>query len=471
MAKKLLTSYSFTPGAANAGTVVVSGSYALEQFLLITNVTTGAVIYQFNKPSKGGAVSTGGGNTTLTLEADTSAMSAGDRLQVFVDDGQNAQVSLTNASVEISNDVGNAVPVSAASLPLPSGAATSANQSTANASLSSIDGKLPALSSGRVPVDVGTSINVGEVEVKNDTGNPVPISASSLPLPSGAATETTLASVNGKLPALDTGAVPVLVKNGQLEIQNDTGNPIPVGPAATLQLTGSASANNTDLFSVDCSGYRSINFQITGTWSGIITFQVSNDNITWNGLGVFPAAGAGATSSSTAANGAWFGPLGGFNYARIRFTTYTSGTASVVGNLLREPVSSATSVSSATVTVGNIAASTASSNTTLYTVNSAATTNAASIKATGANLYGISVMNASASTKYVRFFNRNTAPTVGTDVPIMVVAVPATSSKEIEYVPAIRFGTGLAVAITGGAAVTDNTAVAAGDVQLLVSYA
>lgn len=80
-------------------------------------------------------------------------------------------------------------------------------------------------------------------------------------------------------------------------------------------------------------------------------------------------------------------------------------------------------------------------------------------------------MNASASTKFVRFFNKASAPTVGTDVPIMVVAVPATSSKEIEYVPAVRFGTGIAVAITGGAAATDATAVAAGDVQLLVSFA
>jgi hypothetical protein len=53
----------------------------------------------------------------------------------------------------------------------------------------------------------------------------------------------------------------------------------------------------------------------------------------------------------------------------------------------------------------------------------------------------------------------------------MVVAVPATSSKEIVYVPALRIANGLGVAITGGAAATDNTAVAAGDVQLLVSYA
>jgi hypothetical protein len=86
MAKQLLSSYTFTPGAANAGTVVVPGSYTLEQFLLITNVTSGTILYQFNVPSKGAVLTTGGGNTTLTLEFSTQSMSAADRLQVFIDD-------------------------------------------------------------------------------------------------------------------------------------------------------------------------------------------------------------------------------------------------------------------------------------------------------------------------------------------------------------------------------------------------
>jgi hypothetical protein len=313
-----------------------------------------------------------------------------------------------------------------------------------------------------------STANSVSVNIAND--QTVPVSAASLPLPSGAATETTLSSVNGKLPALDTGSVPVLVKNGQLEIQNDTGNPIPVGPASMLQLTGSASAINTNLFSIDCSQYRSINLQVTGTWVGTITFQVSNDNTNWNSLALFSAASTTNMTATPTTNGAFFGSLGGFIYVRIRFTGYTSGTASVVGYLLREPVSAAINAPTG-LTVTNIQAATTSSLTTLYTVNSAASTNGANIKSSAGNLYGISVMNASASTKYVRLFNLSTAPTVGTSVPIMVVAVPATSSKEIEYVPAVRFGTGLAVAITGGAAATDNTAVAAGDVQLLVTYA
>jgi len=136
-------------------------------------------------------------------------------------------------SIEISNDAGNALPVngtfwqatqpiSALTLPLPGGAATEARQTTGNMSLASIDSKLPALASGRMPVDIGTSI-----EVSNDSGNPLPISgdvsisgtatplpvsgtfwqaiqpvsAAALPLPNGAAT-------SAKQAALGTAGTP-----------------------------------------------------------------------------------------------------------------------------------------------------------------------------------------------------------------------------------------------------------------------
>jgi hypothetical protein len=240
MAKTLLSTYTFTPGAANAGTVVVPGSYTLEQFLLITNVTSGTILYQFNVPSKGAVLTTGGGNTTLTLEFSTQSMSAADRLQVFVDDpAAGGGGGLTNAELRASP-----VPVSV------SGVATAANQTTGNSSLSSIDGKLPALVSSRLPVDgsgvtqpvsgtfwqatqpISGSVSItGTAAVSGPltdtelraTAVPVsgtfwqatqPVSASALPLPTGAATETTLAAVNGKLPALDSGRLPVVLPAG-----------------------------------------------------------------------------------------------------------------------------------------------------------------------------------------------------------------------------------------------------------------
>lgn len=440
MAKKLLTSYTFAPGAANAGTLVVSGTYELEQFLLITNVSAGATIYQFNKPSKGGTVASAAGKTTLTLEADTSAMSAGDRLQLFVDDALPGQVTLTNASVEISNDVGNPVPVS--------GTVTATGPLTDTQLRASAVSVAPA-------VQLGMGVATATTQL--------------VTLATNGAAVTALTSIDNKTPALDTGAVPVLVKNGQLEIQNDTGNPIPVGTAAQLNVTGSASANNTDLINTACDAYRSIAVQITGTFVGTLSFQVSNDNTNWAAVAAKTAGDtAGSLTNSVTTPQLAIATLNGYQYFRLRFTSYTSGTATANAYLSRDCIPLAQVQIASTNTV---VASTATSATVLYTVNSAATTNAASVKASGANVYGLSIMNTSAATRYVRLYNLATAPTVGTSVPIMVVAVPASSSKEIQYVPAVRFGTGLAVAITGGAAATDSTAVAAGDVQLLVSYA
>ena len=105
-----------------------------------------------------------------------------------------------------------------------------------------------------------------------------------------------------------------------------------------------------------------------------------------------------------------------------------------------------------------------------YAVNSLASTNAALIVGRQAQLAGIFANNASAATKWVRFYNKATAPVPGTDIPIIVVAIPASSSKEMDLGEGIQFPLGLGVAITGAAPANDATAVAAGDVQLAVDY-
>lgn len=64
-------------------------------------------------------------------------------------------------------------PISAVALPLPTGACTSANQTTELASLASIDGKIPsglAVSGGRLQVDAGAVTVSGSVSVSNFPG-------------------------------------------------------------------------------------------------------------------------------------------------------------------------------------------------------------------------------------------------------------------------------------------------------------
>jgi hypothetical protein len=111
MAKYLVSGYTFSPGISGSGSITISGIFPLEQFLLATNVTDNTVVYQFNSPAKGGSVSSISGTTSLFLNADTSGMSAGDKVQLFVDDGADIQVEIANATVEISNDNGNPLTV------------------------------------------------------------------------------------------------------------------------------------------------------------------------------------------------------------------------------------------------------------------------------------------------------------------------------------------------------------------------
>lgn len=82
-------------------------------------------------------------------------------------------VTLTGSSLNV-NITTASIAVTAASLPLPTGAATSALQTTGNSSLSSIDGKI-------------TAVNTGAVVV------------SSSALPTGAATESTLVALSAKV--------------------------------------------------------------------------------------------------------------------------------------------------------------------------------------------------------------------------------------------------------------------------------
>lgn len=88
MAKRLVTRYTFD---ASAQTIVINGNHALNELLLITNVTDNIVIYNFADTSKGGSLSydSAANETTITLTYNTTGMSDTDKLQIYVDEGVN----------------------------------------------------------------------------------------------------------------------------------------------------------------------------------------------------------------------------------------------------------------------------------------------------------------------------------------------------------------------------------------------
>jgi len=105
MAKQLVKQYVFTPGIAGSSTIKIPGRYTLDKLLLITNVTDNVIIYNFADTVFAGTTCVftakdkddaedddfptiymaHDGFTTITLQYNTSAMSAGDDLQIFVE--------------------------------------------------------------------------------------------------------------------------------------------------------------------------------------------------------------------------------------------------------------------------------------------------------------------------------------------------------------------------------------------------
>ena len=129
-----------------------------------------------------------------------------------------APVTVTG-EVEIKNDSGNPIPVSASTLPLPTGASTSANQATEITALTAIGATLTSIDTG-IPVSIGQAVMADSmpvtiasnqstlgVSVSNaiTISGTVPVSASALPLPTGASTSANQTTIITKLTNIDGG--------------------------------------------------------------------------------------------------------------------------------------------------------------------------------------------------------------------------------------------------------------------------
>ena len=233
-AKVYLTNTSLPlPTGASTSALQTTGNNSLSSIdSKITAVNTGAVVVSSSVLPTGAATSalqTTGNNSLSSIDGKTATLvsgrvpvdpsgvtspvsftrlaSATDSVTVFQPTAANlnANVSGTVAATQSGTwDVTNVSGV----VSLPTGASTAANQTTGNSSLSSIDTKTPALVTGRIPVD-GSAVTQ-------------PVSAVSLPLPTGAATESTLSALSAKFSALGqatmSASVPVVLASNHSDI-------------------------------------------------------------------------------------------------------------------------------------------------------------------------------------------------------------------------------------------------------------
>lgn len=105
---------------------------------------------------------------------------------------------------------------------------------------------------------------------------------------------------------------------------------------------------------------------------------------------------------------------------------------------------------------------------------SAATTNATVIKNAPGTLNFLTASNVNASPRYLKVYDKATAPTVGTDVPTLIFLIPGNTAGAGTNIPipagGIDFENGISFALTTGVAVADTGAVAANEIVVNYGY-
>src|SRR6478752_7194610 len=85
-------------------------------------------------------------------------------------------------------------------------------------------------------------------------------------------------------------------------------------------------------------------------------------------------------------------------------------------------------------------------------------------------LYSISASNANAALRYVKLYNKATAPVVGTDIPTCVFAIPPSNSVNLTFNAGIAFPLGLGIGLVTGVIDGNSTSIGASETVVTLSY-
>ena len=254
-----------------------------------------------------------------------------------------------------------------------------------------------------------------------------------------------------------------------------------------VEQTGlSAATLNADLVPVfDVSSYKWWSLQVTTiATTGTLTFQGSNDGTNFYSIESVNMSAATVGVLTTTTTGLFNGYCG-FRYLRIRQTAYGSGSSTGILEMYTSPaqffpVTAVTASQTGTWTVqpGTTANATpwftnavgTTGGTTPYHFVSLATTNATNVKASVGQLYSYVIYNTNASIRFVKLFNKASAPTPGTDTPIMTIPVPPSGQVTADFANGIACALGIGYCTTNLVADLDTTAVGAGDLIINLHY-
>lgn len=436
------------PAAGDYGVVVRDVGGAQESTLSAINTATGA---QADAES-----SSGNGSVIGILKRLRTLFSGG--LPAALSGSGNLKTAIQEAIPAGTNNIGD---VDVLTLPATTNAGATAKTADydtgAGTDTTTMFGIALPKAGGAVPG--GTSTD----PIRTDpTGTTVqPVSASSLPLPTGAATETTLGT---RLSESDFDS-----KTGSLTETAPTTDTASSGLNGRLQRIAqritSLITSLTD-GSARIGGTVAVSAASLPLPSGAATETTVGTRLSESD---FDTKIGSLTETAPATDTASSGLNGRLQRIAQRLTSLIALLPSALtgsGNLKVALVESTITetVQDLPVTSGGLSTS--------VTI-SAASTNATSVKASAGQLYAVQVFNTNAAARYLKLYNKASAPTVGTDTPVKVITIPGNTAGggvAVEFSKGVTFGTGLAFALTTGAPHTDTGAVAANEIVVNLDY-
>jgi hypothetical protein len=139
-----------------------------------------------------------------------------------------------------------------------------------------------------------------------------------------------------------------------------------------------------------------------------------------------------------------------------------------------QPVSLASVPSHAVTNAGTFAVQDTTTASTPYQRVSDTSTNAINVKASAGVVYGIFASNVNAAARYLKLYNKASAPTVGTDTPVHTFIIPGNTAGAGTNIPVpdrgIDFGTGISFALTTESTVAGTTGVTANEIVVNLDY-
>lgn len=250
----------------------------------------------------------------------------------------------------------------------------------------------------------------------------------------------------------------------------DTGatssGPTIVEPTVLPVASSSLSATGNTLV-VDVSKAASAVAHVTGTFTGAnATFEGSLDGTNWFLL-LGSRTSAIVSESVTGVLAAaptygWKFNVAGLTSFRIRLTAITNGSQAWKVGLSTDAIEPAPVIPTHAVTITG-SATTTPVTPTAVAITTVASTNGSLIVGTATSLFELTISNPTATAASVKLYNKATAPTVGTDIPVFTVTVAAGATQSFNFgFAGKRFVAGLGIAVTAGALATDTAATVAG---------